>query len=139
MKRNLTTLLIVAGGFLLSADKGCKEKQVAESLYGTWKWEKTACCGRGMKITTDDENTDRTLVFNEGGKYAETKNGVVSKEGTFVVRKGINDYQLSTGDSADVVLFDENIAGYVTNQNDTLVISFGYMDLQTDYYTRKKK
>jgi len=139
MTKKVALFIITAGIFLVSADGGCKQGNESAALNGTWKLEKTNCCGRGMKMIIPEKGTIKTITFQEEGKYKEATNGITSKEGVFSLRKGINDYQYSVGDSANVVLFDSLMSGYITYLKDTLVISFGYMDLQTDFYTKKKK
>lgn len=131
------TLLILTAFLLIAAEPGC-ERTNNTSLTGTWTWVKTVCCGRIRTISTPESSSSTvSLMLNADHTYKKYRNDEL-KEGSFQTRIGINDYAVETGDRRDVIVFDTESAAYYYFLKDTLVIDYGYMDLQTEYYLRKK-
>lgn len=128
---------------------GCrkKDKKDALQLIGKWEWVKTFCCGRRAKWTypTTCECTkllelrkDGTYSLIESGYSIDKENRLNKIEGKFQLRKGLNDYSYAEGDTINAIVFDEEAAAYLTFRHDTLIIDRGYMDLDIQFFVRKK-
>src|SRR5687767_10253778 len=129
-------LALIPAILFISAKGGCnkEDQQRAEGLTGEWKWVKTFCCGRTSKWTDPSTCTcTKMIVFTKDGKYSKYNDGALVKQGTFSLRKGLNDYQQSTGDNREAIIFDNDDAAYIIMENDTMGITMGYMDGPNDY------
>jgi hypothetical protein len=125
----------------VSADGGCnrKDKEAANSLHGKWRWVKTFCCGRTSVWSTPEScNCTRSLELKSDGSYVLMDNGEVTKEGTYMLRRGINDYQLSTGDEREAIVMDSTDAYYLSMNGDTLGVTMGYMDGPNYFYVKSE-
>ncbi len=133
-------LLCFAALVFSSAESTCNKEEKAEAdlLMGTWNWTKSFCCGRGNSVWTSPETCacTRALILNSDGSYQKLEDDKIKQEGKYLLRKGLNDYQFSTGDTNRVIVFDEEHAAYIRFENDTLMITRGYMDLESDYYVK---
>lgn len=110
-----------------------EKPQLNEQILGTWTWWKTDCCSRLPGTTyAKDVQYERTKVFSKGGTVETFHNDTLMQKGSYEVY-----YGLMKDDDRPVLKIDNRPALLYIN-GDTLVIDFGYMDLQTDYYLRKK-
>ncbi len=107
-----------------------------KSIYGKWEWFKTECCGtKKGTINTEsfgevillDINPDNTFIENSK-RYRVPRTGEVflSKES-------------SENETYQVIRFnDERPARYtLSSSGDTLILTWAYLELQTEYYFRK--
>lgn len=107
-------------------------KQSMKEIAGSWEWIKTDCCGRMNKTTyAQPGDPQRIISFDEKGNAmyfsGETREKTTAQS-----------YTLGTlGDQPTITIGELTPALFVV-QNDTLVISWGYIDLQTEYYERVK-
>lgn len=126
----LTALAILTTYTIVMA---CDEdKMLRKSLIGKWELVKTDCCGR----------TSKTIPAKPGEKEMHFK-----RDGSLIIKhegKTYNSYfNLLRNKEFDerIVLLQigrETTPAMFNFDNDTLVISWGFMDLQTEYYVKKK-
>jgi hypothetical protein len=137
MKLKLLPLLLISI-VLLSAKGGCSSEESSNPIIGEWIWVKTFCCGRNS-VWTNAETCECTqsLSILKDGRFKLKKDGLVLQEGTYLLRKGINNFQQQQGDSALVIQFNEEYPAYVEFLGDTLRLARGYMDFDNVYYVRK--
>lgn len=115
----------------LASGQDEEARQGSGGLIGEWVWTKTACCGRTMQETYPEAGEARTIAFYEDGKARFFTDGTKEKTSTVP-------YSLSKlGPKQPTVRIGELQPAIFAVSNDTLVLSWGYMDLQTEYYTRK--
>lgn len=143
MKIMLFLSLVTTIGF-----SGCKSnkqsKTTTESLtnnpnttqtnfIGNWQWVKTSCCGRTPVITTPQtENTTITLNLKKDNTFERTVNGNTARGGTYEIKKAMEGENSNT-----IKLSTIPRDGYISIINDTLIINYGYIDLQTEFYIKK--
>lgn len=126
--------LILVSFALISAKGGCSEEAKEQPIEGDWIWVKTFCCGRTSTWTTPETcKCTKELNINSDGTFEFTDLG----KGNYILRKGVNDFQLQQGDSALCIQFGEQPAAYVEFIGDTLLLSRGYMDYDNLYFVRK--
>lgn len=144
MKNNGMIFLVVIS--LLFACKSSKPQQAAnnvaitktltlsQQLIGSWQWIKTNCCGRLNTITTPESTKQNILyTFDKGGMASKNVNGktesiTYSIGNTFNAEK---DTMLQLGNTPR--------PAYIHFKADTLIIDYGYIDLQTEWYVRVEK
>jgi hypothetical protein len=143
---NAIIFFIVAFIILL----GCKAKQTSKTttvnvttnntnstsmnVAGMWQWVKTSCCGRTPVISTPQtENKAVVLNLKSGGTFEKTVNGNKTESGSYEVKDGMSGENTKT-----IKLSTIPREGYISILNDTLIINYGYIDLQTEYYKRVK-
>ncbi len=104
------------------------------SIVGQWQWAKTSCCGRVPKITTPNtENLNVLLNLKADNTFEKFENTLLKEKGSYELNNAME------GDTRTMIklsVIPRN--GYIFRQGDTLVIDYGYIDLQTEYYFRKK-
>ncbi len=138
MKTKILSLLLLSIT-LLSAKGGCSSEENEQAIVGEWTWVQTFCCGRTSVWTnTETCKCTQSLSILKDGTFKMIKDELVLQEGTYLLRKGINDYQQQQGDSALVIQFNEDYPAYVEFIGDTLRLARGYMDFDNVYYVRKK-
>jgi len=108
-------------------------EDLKKRLYGQWDWMQTNCCGRTKNITTP-ESTQMTLsrIYLDDETVELYINDSLQSTVEFTLNlgfRGENDTMLKIGDGR---------AGYIRFNGDTMVIDHSYMDLQTDWYVRRK-
>ncbi len=106
------------------------KKVSKDDIVGSWEWVKTDCCGRTSKTTyADPKNEKRVISFKSDGTAMYYTN---DPEGKIAQQK----YSLSTmGTQATIQIGDLRPAIFYVNE-DMLTLSWGYMDLQIEYYKR---
>ncbi|HXH18690.1 MAG TPA: hypothetical protein VNJ07_06365 [Chitinophagales bacterium] len=111
-------------------EDGKSEQQLATRILGTWKWHKTRCCFRTPKTTyADSLSYSRIIKFSDG--TLQTFHGDTLKEtSNYTVKYGLTEH-----DDRPVLQINGRPA-FLYFIHDTLVIDYGYMDLQTEYYLR---
>ena len=106
------------------------DKTLQEMIMGAWQWDKTICCGRKQKETRDTSAQKLTLFIDD-----HTIQYYRGKQLT-----GTKVYRLSRLEDHPTIRLEDNPnAAFLTVGNDTLIIDFEYMDLQTEYYIRVKQ
>lgn len=140
MKSIKLLILITLSVFIISAKGGCSQEENKAAVIGEWKWVKTFCCGKTSKWIDESQcNCSQRLVITEDNKYEWYKNDTLKSSGSYQLRKGINDSQYASGDSALVIVLENSYPAYVEFIGDTLLLSMGYMDYSNDYFVPFKK
>lgn len=126
-------------GFLfISAKDGCNSNKTTNPIEGEWVWVKTFCCGRNSVWSSPETcKTTQSLSLRKDGTFELNRVGQDIQKGKYILRMGLNDFQLQQGDSSWVIQLGDDIPAYVQFINDTLVLSRGYMDFDNVYYVRK--
>lgn len=99
-------------------------------ITGPWLWVKTNCCGRMQTTSYDTAALPTILQIGEKGKFTKTKGDDLLQSTTYTYF-----YDESLGSNV-LKLADRNMPGIIHFREDTLLIDYGYMDLQTEYYIR---
>lgn len=132
-------LLLIAIVFVSAKPEGCNESTQTPYI-GEWRWVKTNCCFRSpVNSTPKSCSCTKRLILNIDSTFERYEDDALTGKGTYQIRKGISDYASSNGEIEPVIVFSEDAPSYYYFQKDTLVISKGYIDLQTDYYVPVKK
>jgi hypothetical protein len=120
----------------VTANNTAKEKMNTEnnSIVDQWQWTKTSCCGRMPKITTPNtENLKVLLNLKADNTFEKFENATLKEKGSYELNNALE------GDTRTMIkLSTIPRSGYLFLQGDTMVIDYGYIDLQTEYYVRKK-
>jgi hypothetical protein len=107
--------------------------RVKQRLSGDWIWLKTECCGRIKNVSTPESTKNKIeKKFSTDGTVTTINNGKTeSALGYQILFSYLNDnnYMISV---------DDGRPGLLHFFGDTLVIDYGYVDLQTEWYLRKK-
>lgn len=116
---------------LLETKENQQIKSVNEKLLGSWNWVKTNCCGRISKITTPK-------ITNTTVKYDFMSNNVLTV--TTNQKSEIISYNIANSFNAEkdtmILIGNKKTPAYLRFFNDTLVIDYGYIDLQTEWYVK---
>jgi hypothetical protein len=108
-----------------------------KTIYGKWEWFKTECCGsKKGTINTESFGDQIYLDLNADNTFTETsKKYRVPRTGEIFLTK-----ETQENESFDVIRFnDERPARYsLSGSGDTLILAWDYLELQTEYFQRKK-
>lgn len=151
MKKFFLAAFIFTSGLVLFAEKPPKAPKLPKpkkggewiepskpaapkNIYGNWIWVETDCCGIRHGISTPESTSDNIeLELRTDNTFMEihTKKNALSRSGNNILFKENN---------TDMVQFnDERPAQYFLSENgDTLTLSWKYLELQTEKYVRKK-
>jgi hypothetical protein len=114
----------------MNADENEKLEKLTEGLIGSWEWIRTDCCGRTSKTTyASPEAEKRIIAFYEDGTalfYTIDPDGAMTKQ---KYTKGM------MGNQATVKIGPLQPA-IMEISDDTLMLNWGYFDLQIEYYKR---
>ena len=104
------------------------ESNLENMILGTWEWYKTNCCYRMPKTTYADTSEEKTrLRFRENNILEYYLDDQLTKTANYKVGYGLMD------DKRPTLRIDHRAALLYIRQ-DTLIIDYGYMDLQTEFY-----
>lgn len=103
------------------------------NIYGNWNWIETDCCGIRHGISTPESTNDIIeLEIKNDNSFLEihSKSNTLPRNGNYITFRD---------NFSDMIQFnDERPAQYILSKNgDTLVISWKYLELQTEKYVRK--
>lgn len=108
-----------------------------KTIFGKWIWFKTECCGKTKGVTTPATFGDTIILeLIADNTFAEKANKYrVARTGKIVISKvNKNEKTFNT-----IQFNDERPAHYFLSSNgDTLVLSWEHLELQKEYYYRKK-
>lgn len=110
-----------------------------ELLQGDWVLEVDICCGRNKRTRQGAElDFTKELIFQDTSVYIHYQ-----KKGE-PLQKELHGYKTKTeessyGSTKYINLGFPNRYGLYSVSKDTLIIDYGYMDLQKEIYLRKKK
>lgn len=141
MKNIFLSLMVLATLFIFAKppkkDNNSNQWIENKTIYGKWLWFKTECCGKKKGITTPDSYGDNILLelladntfIENATKHRVPRNGKVS-----IFKVTNNEKTIRT-----IQFNDERPAHYSLSQNgDTLILSWEYLELQKEYYYRTK-
>ncbi len=105
-----------------------------KNINGIWNWIETDCCGLRHGVSTPSSTSDNIeLEIKPDNTFFEThtKKNTLPRTGTyFLFKDNLTD---------KVQLNDERPAQYfLSADGDTLILSWKYLELQTEKYVRKK-
>lgn len=104
-----------------------------DDLYGEWIWLKTHCCGRIMNVTVDTAQTPTIISFTQDGKQLTYKGKQVARTKTY-------EFYIDPNLGSPALKLEGVSAPALVHINgDTLVLDYGYMDLQTEFYVRPRR
>lgn len=134
--------ILIFVGFAKKPPKNTKAKPISswveppkpKIIYGKWAWFETDCCGIRHGISNPQNTSDEIeLEIKSDNTFMEvhTKKNTLPRAGNVILFKENN---------VDMIQFnDERSAQYfLSNNNDTLIISWKHLELQTEKYIRKK-
>lgn len=99
-------------------------------ITGPWLWVKTVCCGRMQRTSYDTTGMPTIVQIGTDGSYTQTNGDVLQRNTTYTYS-----YDKSLGNN--VIKFeDRNMPAILSFRADTMIMNYGYMDLQTEYYIR---
>lgn len=107
---------------------------IKHQLSGDWVWLKTQCCGRIVNINTP-ESTKTTIEkkFSTDGTIYNIENGrTIGTSGYQIIKSYLSDDRY-------MISIDDGRPGFLYILGDTLIIDYSYVDLQTEWYLRKRK
>lgn len=89
------------------------------------------------KITTPDScGCTKELDIYKNGNYMIVKNGDTTEKGAYTLKKGLN--VLDPKDQTPLIRLGDGVPAIYSFLHDTLIVNRGYMDLETEYYVRKR-
>ena len=108
-----------------------------KTIYGKWLWFKTECCGSKKGTINNESFKDAIyLDLNPDNTFVEdSKKYRVPRSGEIFLTK-----ETQENKTYDVIRFnDERPAHYILSADgDTLILTWDYLELQTEYYHRRK-
>lgn len=125
---------ISKGGQNNSSDNytNTEPEQQLPDIYGKWLWVKTDCCGRMHKIITDTSETPTYLVLEKDGKLKRLHGDKTLKVATY-------NYQMDPNLGYPTLsVSGVSQPGLIHFVGDTMLLDYGYFDLQTEYYIKTK-
>lgn len=96
-------------------------------LYGTWQIKKEVCCGRNPVVTYG--GTKELTIRAKDQVYIIRENGRIIEKGVYKI-----DLKSQFG---PVITFDDQFPAMYRVEGKNLILSWGYMDLQEETYTRR--
>jgi len=109
-----------------------EEGTIEDRILGTWEWFKTNCCYRAPKTTFADTSESKTIIrFKENNVLEYYRDDALTKTIEYKVGYGLMD------DKRPTLTIDKRVALMYIRQ-DTLIIDYGYIDLQTEFYFKVK-
>lgn len=116
-----------------AANNTSNEKQSIRDLVGQWEWVKTDCCGRMTgEILPKEDEPKRIISFSNDGKANYFINDTKDATNEYTFKIG------SLGPKQPTVKIGEHQPAMFMVEDETLILSWGYMDLQVEYYKRIK-
>ncbi len=112
---------------------------LSSQIVGEWDWIKTEAGGWSNQIQTpaSEGHTEVIEFKNTGYIDTFTDSRLISTQPYKLVYR-LNDPINPQSDSTLVLVIDEGTPGFFSISNDTLVISYLYVDGHTSFYKRKK-
>lgn len=109
-------------------------KDVKQKLVGSWKWEKTKCCGRNARWYTDSLNENRILKFKGDNIVEFYQNGKLQKQEKYLLEE-----KSVYPDRPQITIGEKTMGPALLEfEGDQMIINYGYMDLQIEYYKKVK-
>ena len=135
LKNTVAIALILLFSAFSPAAKLCPKKK--NTVIGKWTWVKTRCCYIYPKTKTPDScQCSKSLELYKNGKYTIIKDGDTAESGVYTLKKGLD--IMNPADQTPLINIGSSAPAIYRFDHDTLVLNRGYMDLETEYYVRKK-
>lgn len=114
------------------SDENQTRRMTGRELVGEWEWVKTSCCGRTARDIFPEPGEDKKVIAFSADGRARYFSGDEAK--TLV------DLPFSIGElgTQTTVRIGELQPALFWVEGDDLSLSWGYMDLQTEFYRRVK-
>jgi len=116
-----------------SSDQETKRQAMTgRELVGQWEWVKTSCCGRMTRDIFPEEGAEKKIIsFSKDGmsEYYIGDNGTKLTEQGFSIGKMGTQSTVRIGELQPALFYVKD---------DELSLSWGYIDLQIEYYKRIK-
>lgn len=110
------------------------QDNLEDLIFGDWEWEKTICCGRTPHTETPETlSSTKTMRFQKGGMVIFLSGNEITSNQTYQIS-----YGLMNDDKRPVITIGASRPGLLFIKDDTLIIDYGYVDLQQEYYVRRK-
>ena len=116
----------------ITIEKANEQLNIGEKIIGSWTWQKTICCSRLPKtITSDTLDFPNILKFSPNGHLEYFNGNSLDKMATYEISIGLMD------DQRPIIKINDGIPGFIYIKGDTLlIIDYGYIDLQTEFYIK---
>ena len=109
------------------------DSPVENLILGEWYWQKTVCCGRTPSTETPETlKMAKGMNFQSGG-MVQFSWGEQNSTQTFKIS-----YGFTPNDDRPFIVIGGGQPGLLVIKGDLLIIDYGYMDLQREFYVRKK-
>ncbi|MDX2001933.1 MAG: hypothetical protein SFW35_05860 [Chitinophagales bacterium] len=116
---------------IVATPTNTQKSKSSDPMLGTWKWLYTSCCSRRPQIIKDTSAKATYLRINDN-KNAQWLHGKqVTKKETF-------DIEHTKEGPIKIKFSTNNYPAYLSFKGDTMILNYGYMDLQTEYYLKQK-
>lgn len=129
----IIALIIVVAFSCTSTRQIDKPRSTSQKLEGSWTMYKEVCCGRrNMERTGEQMKMPKQLIFTSNNKITimDLKT-TESKTTTYKVET------TQEGDNPAIEYINyEGKKGVLQFENDELIIDYGYMDLQKEFYRK---
>ena len=103
-------------------------------ILGNWQWSKTICCGRTPHTETAESlPAPKILKFQPGGIMQYFSGDSKTSDQTYKIA-----YELLKDDGRQTITIGARQPALLYISGDTLLIDYGYIDLQSEYYVRVK-
>lgn len=131
--KKLTFLLLISMFFVVSCKK--EEALPNNSLAGTWQWVSSTGGIAGKTYTPASEGYERSLSFTHDLKYANLKNSISQKSGTFEIIKAKSIYKTEL---IDFIKYDDGTMSAIISQtSEELILADNNYDGFTETFKRK--
>lgn len=139
IKQAIKLITIILTLTLLSV-AGCKKDDLepAEALIGKWKWVKTVAFWTQNETTPKTEGHKEKWNFKTDGTVDIYWNSKLLHTYPYELRwKNFNPTNPNS-DSTQMLIINNGSESFFYADNDSLVISYAYVDGETQYFKRKK-
>lgn len=103
-------------------------------ILGTWQWTKTICCGRTPHTETAESlKAPKILKFMADGTLQYFSGADKTADQTYKIT-----YGLGHDDQRPLITIGAKQPALLSITGDSMVIDYGYFDLQTEFFVRSK-
>lgn len=103
-------------------------------ILGNWQWTKTICCGRTPYTETAESlPAPKILKFQAGGMLEYFSGDSKISDQTYKIA-----YELLKDDGRPTITIGARQPALLFIEGDTMLIDYGYIDLQQEFYVRVK-
>ncbi len=114
----------------MNAEENEKLEKLTEGLIGSWEWIRTDCCGRTSRTTyPSPEANKRIITFYEDGTVLFY---TIDPDGDMIKQK-FTEGMMGNQTTVKIGPLQPAITEIT---DDTLMLNWGYFDLQIEYYKK---